>query len=153
MVERIKRAGAIIIGEINVPEFSLGSRTYNPVFGTTLNAYDPTKTGGGSSGGAAIALALRMLLVCDGGDFAGSLRNPAAFNNVFGFRTSFGRVPSDLQELFNASLGTWSDGQDRPRPRDVFISHSGLRADRRPESWRDELLATRACVRPSDPMG
>jgi amidase len=104
MVERIKRAGAIIIGKTNVPEFGVGSQTYNPVFGTTLNAYDPAKTAGGSSGGAAVALALRMLPVCDGSDFAGSLRNPAAFNNVFGFRTSFGRVPSDLQELFSASF-------------------------------------------------
>jgi amidase len=104
IVERIKRAGAIIIGKTNVPEFGMGSQTYNPVFGTTLNAYDQTKTSGGSSGGAAVALALRMLPVCDGSDFAGSLRNPAAFNNVLGFRTSFGRVPSDLQELFSASF-------------------------------------------------
>jgi amidase len=104
IVERIRHAGAIIIGKTNVPEFGLGSQSYNPVFGTTLNAYDQTKTAGGSSGGAAVALALRMLPVCDGSDFAGSLRNPAAFNNVFGFRTSFGRVPSDLQELFSASF-------------------------------------------------
>jgi amidase len=104
LVERIKRVGAIIVGKTNVPEFGLGSQTYNPVFGTTLNAYDQTKTAGGSSGGAAVALALRMLPVCDGSDFAGSLRNPAAFNNIFGFRTSFGRVPSDLQELFSASF-------------------------------------------------
>jgi amidase len=104
IVERIRRAGAIIIGKTNVPEFGMGSQTYNPVFGTTLNAYDQTKTAGGSSGGAAVALALRMLPVCDGSDFAGSLRNPAAFNNVFGYRTSFGRVPSDLLDLFSASL-------------------------------------------------
>src|ERR1700686_162445 len=104
IVERIKRAGAIIIGKTNVPEFGMGSQTYNPVFGTTLNAYDQTKPAGGSRGGAAVGLALRMLPVCDGSDFAGSLRNPAAFNNVLGFRTSFGRVPSDLQELFSASF-------------------------------------------------
>jgi amidase len=104
IVERMRRAGAIIVGKTNVPEFGMGSQTYNPVFGTTLNAYDQTKTAGGSSGGAAVALALRMLPVCDGSDFAGSLRNPAAFNNVFGFRTSFGRVPSDLPELFSASF-------------------------------------------------
>jgi amidase len=104
MVERIKRAGAIIIGKTNVPEFGMGSQSYNPVFGTTLNPYDQTMTAGGSSGGAAAALALRMLPVCDGSDFAGSLRNPAAFNNVFGFRTSFGRVPSELHELFSASM-------------------------------------------------
>jgi amidase len=104
LVERIKRAGAIIIGKTNVPEFGLGSHSYNPVFGTTLNAYDQSKTAGGSSGGAAVALALRMLPVADGSDHAGSLRNPAAFNNVFGFRTAFGRVPSDVREVFMPAL-------------------------------------------------
>ncbi|HUY28357.1 MAG TPA: amidase [Candidatus Binataceae bacterium] len=104
LVERIKRAGAIIIGKTNVPEFGLGSHTYNPVFGTTLNAYDQSKTAGGSSGGAAVALALRMIPLADGSDHAGSLRNPAAFNNVFGFRTAFGRVPSDFREVFMPAL-------------------------------------------------
>jgi len=104
IVERIKAAGAIIIGKTNVPEFGLGSQTYNPVFGTTLNPYDQTKTCGGSSGGAAVAVALRMLPVADGGDHGGSLRNPGAFNNVFGFRTSFGRVPADWREVFMPSL-------------------------------------------------
>ncbi len=104
IVERMKLAGSIIIGKTNVPEFGLGSQTYNDVFGTTLNAYDQSKTCGGSSGGAAVALALRMLPVCDGSDHAGSLRNPAAFGNVFGFRTSFGRVPSDLTDVFMPSL-------------------------------------------------
>ncbi len=104
LVERIKRAGAIIIGKTNVPEFGLGSHSYNPVFGTTLNAYDQSKTAGGSSGGAAVALALRMLPAADGSDHAGSLRNPAAFNNVFGFRTAFGRVPSDAREVFMPAL-------------------------------------------------
>ena len=104
VVERMKAAGSIIIGKTNVPEFGLGSHTYNSVFGTTLNAYDQSKTCGGSSGGAAVALALRMLAVADGSDHAGSLRNPAAFGNVFGFRTSFGRVPSDLIDVFLPSL-------------------------------------------------
>jgi amidase len=104
IVERIKRAGAIIIGKTNVPEFGLGSHSYNSVFGTTRNAYDQSKTAGGSSGGAAAALATRMLPVADGSDHAGSLRNPAAFNNVFGFRTAFGRVPSDAREVFTPSL-------------------------------------------------
>ncbi|HEV2387765.1 MAG TPA: amidase [Candidatus Acidoferrales bacterium] len=93
-VERLRNSGAIIIGKTNVPEFGLGSQTYNPVFGVTLNAYDPSKTAGGSSGGAAAALALRMLPVADGSDMMGSLRNPAAYNNVIGFRPSYGRVPS-----------------------------------------------------------
>jgi amidase len=104
MVERIRTAGAIIIGKTNVPEFGLGSQTYNPVFGTTLNAYDQSKTSGGSSGGAAVALALRMLPVADGSDHGGSLRNPAAWNNVFGFRTSAGRVPSQFYEVFIPSI-------------------------------------------------
>ncbi len=104
MVERIRRAGGIIIGKTNVPEFGLGSQTYNPVFGTTLNAYDQSKTCGGSSGGAAVALALRMVPVADGSDNGGSLRNPAGFNNVFGFRTSFGRVPSQFLEVFMPSI-------------------------------------------------
>ncbi len=104
LVERIRLAGGIIIGKTNVPEFGLGSQTYNPVFGTTLNAYDQSKTCGGSSGGAAVALALRMVPVADGSDNGGSLRNPAAFNNVFGLRTSFGRVPSLLNEVFMPSI-------------------------------------------------
>jgi len=104
MVERIRSAGGIIIGKTNVPEFGLGSQTYNPVFGTTLNAYDQSKTCGGSSGGAAVAVALRMVPVADGSDHGGSLRNPAAWNNVFGFRTSFGRVPSQFYEVFIPSI-------------------------------------------------
>ncbi len=93
IVERIKRSGAIIIGKTNTPEFGLGSHTYNNVFGITRNAYDQSRTAGGSSGGAAVALATRMLPVADGSDMMGSLRNPAGYNNVFGFRPSFGRVP------------------------------------------------------------
>ncbi|MEZ0530907.1 amidase family protein, partial [Pseudomonas sp. Env-73] len=83
-VARVRASGAIIIGKTNVPEFGLGSHTYNTLFGTTGNAYDPRLAAGGSSGGAAVALALRMLPVADGSDMMGSLRNPAAFNNVFG---------------------------------------------------------------------
>ena len=93
MVARIRRAGAILIGKTNVPEFGLGSHSFNELFGTTSNAYDTTKTAGGSSGGAAVALALRMLPVADGSDFMGSLRNPAGWNNIFGMRPSQGRVP------------------------------------------------------------
>jgi amidase len=93
-VARIRAAGAIIIGKTNVPEFGLGSQSYNSVYGTTTNPYDTTRTAGGSSGGAGASLALRMLPVADGGDYMGSLRNPAAFNNVYGLRPSFGRVPT-----------------------------------------------------------
>jgi len=103
-VERLRRNGAILIGKTNVPELGFGSQSYNPVFGTTLNAYDQTKCAGGSSGGAAVSLALRMLPVADGSDMMGSLRNPAAFNNVFGFRPSFGRVPGIDGEVFLHSL-------------------------------------------------
>jgi len=93
-VERLRAAGAIVIGKTNVPEFGLGSNTYNPVFGSTGNAYDASLSAGGSSGGAAVALALRMVPLADGSDFAGSLRNPAGWNGVFGLRPSAGRVPS-----------------------------------------------------------
>lgn len=92
-VARIKAAGAIVIGKTNTPEFGFGSQTYNPVYGTTVSPYDTSRTAGGSSGGAAAALALRMLPVADGTDYMGSLRNPAAFNNVVGFRPSWGRIP------------------------------------------------------------
>jgi amidase len=93
-VSRIRAAGAIFIGKTNAPEFGYGSQTYNNVFGTTRNAYDSSLTAGGSSGGAAVGLATHMLPVADGSDMMGSLRNPAAFNNVIGFRPSQGRVPS-----------------------------------------------------------
>jgi amidase len=105
MVERLRRAGAIFIGKTNTPEFGLGSHTYNPVYGVTRNAYDQTRSAGGSSGGAAVSLALRMLPVADGSDYGGSLRNPAGWNNVFGFRTSFGLVPSDARDVWLPSMG------------------------------------------------
>ena len=92
-VARMRESGAIFIGRSNTPELGLGSHTYNPLYGTTGNAFDPTKSAGGSSGGAAVALALDMLPVADGSDMMGSLRNPAGWNNVFGFRPSLGRVP------------------------------------------------------------
>jgi amidase len=106
MVERLRRAGAIFIGKTNTPEFGLGSHTYNPVYGTTLNAYDQSRSAGGSSGGAAVALALRMLPVADGSDYGGSLRNPAGWNNVFGFRTSFGRIPADGRDAWLPSMSS-----------------------------------------------
>ncbi len=107
LVERLKSQGAILIGKSNTAELGLGSQTYNPVFGTTLNAYHLGKTAGGSSGGAAVALALRMVPVADGSDMMGSLRNPAAYNNVFGFRPSLGRVPAGGEELFLDHLSEW----------------------------------------------
>lgn len=107
MVQRIRKAGAIVIGKTNTPEFGLGSHTFNEVFGTTGNAYDPTRSAGGSSGGAAVALALRLVAVADGSDFMGSLRNPAGWNNIFGMRPSQGRVPMwPAQDVWTAQLGT-----------------------------------------------
>lgn len=93
-VRRMKAAGAIVVGKTNVPEFGLGSHTFNSLFGTTTNPYDLSRTAGGSSGGAAAALAMRMLPVADGSDFMGSLRTPAAFCNVLSLRPGFGRVPT-----------------------------------------------------------
>ncbi len=115
MVQRMKAAGCIVIGKTNVPEFGLGSHTFNPVFGATLNPYDLSKTAGGSSGGAAAALATGMLCVADGSDFMGSLRNPAAWCNVFGMRPSQGRVPMwPVTDVWTAQLGT-----EGPMARDV----------------------------------
>ncbi|MFI0373735.1 amidase [Actinomadura sp. 1N219] len=94
VIERMRAAGAITIGKTNVPEFAAGSHTFNPVFGLTRNPYDLSRSAGGSSGGAAAALACGMHPVADGSDMGGSLRNPASFCNVVGFRPSPGRVPS-----------------------------------------------------------
>ncbi len=93
LVARLREAGAIMVGKTNTPEFGAGSQTFNPVFGATRNPYDPSKTCGGSSGGAAVALACGMLPIADGSDTGGSLRNPAGYCNVVGFRPSPGRVP------------------------------------------------------------
>jgi amidase len=104
LVERIRRAGALAIGKTNVPEFGLGSHTYNAVYGTTRNPWDPSKSAGGSSGGAGAALAAGLLPIADGGDMGGSLRNPGNFNNVVGFRPSAGIVPSAPSALPFESL-------------------------------------------------
>ena len=105
MVERIRGAGALIIGKTNVPEFGLGSHSFNPVFGVTRNPYDLTRTAGGSSGGAGAALATGMLPLADGSDMGGSLRNPGNYNNVVGFRVSPGLVPSWPNSLPWLGLG------------------------------------------------
>jgi len=95
IVARIHAAGAVTLGKTNTPEFGAGSQTFNEVFGATRNPYDLTRTCGGSSGGAAVALACGMVPLADGSDTGGSLRNPAAFCNVVGFRPSPGRVARD----------------------------------------------------------
>jgi amidase len=107
MAARIRAAGAIFIGKTNTPEFGLGSHTFNDLFGATHNAWDKTKTAGGSSGGAAVALALHLLPVADGSDSMGSLRNPAGWNNVIGMRPSVGRVPFwPASDVWMPSSGT-----------------------------------------------
>src|SRR5579872_4600646 len=124
LVERIRDAGAIAIGKTNTPEFGAGSQTFNEVFGATINPYDRSKTCGGSSGGAAVALACHMLPIADGSDLGGSLRNPASFCNVVGLRPSPGRVPA-----WPVTLGWSTLGVEGPMARsvaDVAFFHSAL---------------------------
>jgi amidase len=105
LAARLRQAGAILIGKTNTPEFGLGSHTFNPVWGATRNPWDPALSAGGSSGGAGAALAARLVPLADGSDYGGSLRNPAAWNNVFGFRTSLGHIPTDARDDWIASPG------------------------------------------------
>jgi amidase len=105
-VIRMRQAGAVIVGKTNTPEFGAGSQTFNKVFGATHNPYDLTKTCGGSSGGAAVALACGLVPVATGSDTGGSLRNPAAFCNVVGFRPSIGRVPYPSAAFAWSTLST-----------------------------------------------
>lgn len=106
VVQRLRAAGAVTIGKTNTPEFGAGSQTFNPVFGATRNPYDTSTTCGGSSGGAAVALATGMVPIADGSDMGGSLRNPASFCNVVGMRPSYGRVPSWPNATPWSGLGT-----------------------------------------------
>ena len=104
--ERMRVAGALFVGRSNSPEFGLGGHTYNEVYGITRNAFDPARSAGGSSGGAGVAVALGMLPLADGSDMMGSLRTPAAFNHVFGFRPSVGCVPQGpADEVFFQQFG------------------------------------------------
>lgn len=117
---RMRAAGAILIGKTNVPEFGLGSHSFNPVYGVTCNPYGLTVSAGGSSGGAATALATGMTALADGSDMMGSLRNPAAWNNVYGFRPSFGRVPAEpVGEMFLHQLAT--HGPMARSPEDIAL--------------------------------
>src|SRR5690606_8333441 len=110
----------LFIGKTNTPEFGLGSHTFNPVHGVTHNAYAAGRSAGGSSGGAAVALACRMLAVADGSDMMGSLRNPAGWNNVYGMRPSWGRVPDEAEgETFLHPLAT--NGPMARNPRDLAM--------------------------------
>src|SRR6266852_9658057 len=114
VVQREREAGAILVGKTNVPEFGLGSQTFNPVFGSTRNAYDVAKTCGGSTGGGCVALACGMVPLADGSDMGGSLRNPPNFCNVVGIRPSPGRVPNPP-----TNLGWFTLSVDGPVARDV----------------------------------
>ena len=130
---RMRAAGAILIGKTNTPEFGLGSHSFNPVHGVTGNPYAPDRSAGGSSGGAAAALAARLVPVADGSDMMGSLRNPAAFCNVYGFRPTWGLVPSDPDgDSFLHQLAT--DGPMARCPEDLA-----------------RLLETLAVPSPADP--
>lgn len=135
LVQRQKAAGGIVIGKTNTPEFGLGSHTFNPVFGATRNPYDATRSCGGSSGGAAVALATGMLAVADGSDMMGSLRNPAGWNNVYGMRPSWGTVPAEpVGDMFLHQLAT--SGPMARSPRDLAA-----------------LLDTMTGRHPLDPLG
>ena len=115
MAARMKAAGCIVVGKTNMPELGLGSHTFNTLFGATANAWDTAVSAGGSSGGAAVAVAQRLLPVADGSDFMGSLRNPAGWNHIFGMRPSQGRVP------YGPGADVWVDqlGTEGPMARSV----------------------------------
>lgn len=120
LVSRLRAAGVIVIGKSNVPEFALGSHTFNPVHGLTRNPYDPEVSCGGSSGGAAVALATRMVPIADGSDMMGSLRNPAGWTNVYGMRPSWGRVPAEpAGDTFVHTLAT--EGPMARSPADLAL--------------------------------
>jgi amidase len=114
IVQRVQKAGAIVIGKSNTPEFGAGSQTFNAVFGSTKNPYDVSKTCGGSSGGAGVALATGMTTIATGSDLGGSLRNPAAWSNVVGIRATPGRIPA-----INVDLGWSTLSTDGPMGRTV----------------------------------
>ena len=133
LAARQRAAGALFIGKTNVPELALGSHTFNRLFGLTANPYDPQRTAGGSSGGAAVALATGMLPLADGGDMGGSLRNPASFCNVVGMRPSIGRVPDARPMGWFARLFT-------PGPMARTVSDAAL------------LLSVQAGHYPEDPL-
>ena len=151
VVARIRGAGAILIGKTNVPELGYGSQTYNPVFGATRNPYDPSRTAGGSSGGAGAALAAGLVPVADGSDYMGSLRNPAAFCNVHGFRPSLGRVVSPPYEsAFEAVIGTHGPMARTPRDLAALLATLVGRHPEVPFSIEEDGAALAAPLDPPD---
>jgi len=134
-VTRLRQAGALIIGKTNTPEFGLGSHSYNPVNGITVNPYDLTCSAGGSSGGAAAALAAGMLPIADGSDMMGSLRNPAGWNNVYGFRPSYGLVPAEPSgDNFLHQLSTHGPMARTVRDLDLMLKVMGVPDPRLPHT-------------------
>jgi amidase len=135
LVERLRGAGAIGIAKTNVPEFGMDSHTYNKVYGPTVNPYDLTKSAGGSSGGAGAALAAGLLPLADGSDLAGSLRNPANFNNIVALRPSVGLVPLAPSPLQHPALRGRPRARDRA-PTDTPQSRPAVRALPIAFAWR-----------------
>lgn len=148
---RMRAAGAILIGKTNVPEFGLGSHTFNPVYGATGNPYDPARTCGGSSGGAAVALATGMTSLADGSDMMGSLRNPAAWNNVYGFRPSWGRVPSEPEgDTFLHQLSTLGPMARSPGDLSLLLDVISGPDARQPHTLETAPVSP---LRPAEPTG
>lgn len=142
LAARMRSGGAIFIGKTNVPEFGLGSNSFNPVYGTTRNPYGLDRTAGGSSGGAGAALAARMVALADGSDAMGSLRNPAAWNNVYGFRPSWGRVPvGSVGDVYLHQLAT--EGPMARSPKDIaaFLDVMSGPGDMQPHGLGRETYA------------
>jgi amidase len=148
---RMRAAGAILIGKTNTPEFGLGSHTFNPVYGATRNPYDAGRTCGGSSGGAAVALATGMVALADGSDMMGSLRNPAAWNNVYGFRPSWGRVPSEpMGDTFLHQLATLGPMARSPEDLALLLDVISGPDPRQPHGYACDAVAP---VTAADPKG
>ena len=148
---RMRAAGAILIGKTNVPEFGLGSHTFNPNYGATLNPYDPGKSCGGSSGGAGVALATGMTALADGSDMMGSLRNPAAWNNVYGLRPSWGRVPQDPEgDSFLHQLSTLGPMARSPEDIALLLDVISGPDPRLPHGYSAGPVSP---VRPANPQG
>jgi amidase len=140
MVERFRAHGMVVIGKTNTPEFALGSQTFNTLFGKTLNPWDLSKTCGGSSGGAAVAVSTRMLPFADGSDLGASLRNPANFCNAVGLRPSPGRVP--VWPAMDAWNNTSVHGPLARTAEDAaFLLYAQAGGDRRVPNaiWEDRL--------------
>lgn len=143
LAARMRAAGAMLIGKTNTPEFGLGSHTFNPVHGATTNPYGPDHTCGGSSGGAAVALATGMVALADGSDMMGSLRNPAAWNNVYGLRPSWGLLAGE--EIGASALQQMSTlGPMARNPRDLALFLDALM---RPEQALGPLPAPKTPAR------